>query len=221
MQQKWYQKQRNIILLLIFLWPLGLVLMWKYTNWSKILKTILTIVLIFVGTAFFSGLLGLSGSTANTSTTNNVSIQEAAEDTKPATQQESSQPDIATLSTELANTAIAKRSADSKQCLVEHTADSTKFSGDKALAQNATVLFVETGKKVFADQNCGEFVFYYNASTESNEPTRIATFSVYKETFNAYDWDTLKGKAVGVQLEQDEVLGIPITKDLKPENFVY
>lgn len=36
--QKWYQKTGYIILLLVLFFPVGLFLMWKYTNWNKYVK---------------------------------------------------------------------------------------------------------------------------------------------------------------------------------------
>ncbi len=33
--KKWYQKTGWIIALLILIFPVGLFLMWKYTNWKK------------------------------------------------------------------------------------------------------------------------------------------------------------------------------------------
>ena len=46
--KKWYQKTGWIIALLILFFPVGLFLMWKYTNWKKTVKGIITaIILIF------------------------------------------------------------------------------------------------------------------------------------------------------------------------------
>lgn len=41
----WYKKTGWIIVLLIFFWPVGLILMWKYTNWSKKTKQIVSAVI--------------------------------------------------------------------------------------------------------------------------------------------------------------------------------
>ena len=41
--KKWYQKTGFIILLLIFFFPVGLFLMWKYTNWGKKVKIAISI----------------------------------------------------------------------------------------------------------------------------------------------------------------------------------
>lgn len=42
-QKKWYQKTGWIIALLILFFPIGLFLMWKYANWNKIIKIIITV----------------------------------------------------------------------------------------------------------------------------------------------------------------------------------
>lgn len=39
---KWYQKTWVIILFLIFFFPVGLFLMWRYSNWNKVVKGIVT-----------------------------------------------------------------------------------------------------------------------------------------------------------------------------------
>lgn len=51
MQQKkrWYQKTLWIIVSLFVFFPVGLFLMWKYSNWSKKTKTITTTLILVVG----------------------------------------------------------------------------------------------------------------------------------------------------------------------------
>lgn len=39
---KWYQKPAGVIILLIFLWPVGIYLMWKNEFWSKQTRWIVT-----------------------------------------------------------------------------------------------------------------------------------------------------------------------------------
>ena len=43
-EKKWYQKTGWIIALLIVFFPVGLYLMWKYTDWRKVLKIAVSIV---------------------------------------------------------------------------------------------------------------------------------------------------------------------------------
>ena len=51
--KKWYQKTGWIIALLILFFPVGLFLMWKYTNWKKPIKGIITALILIIA---FSGL---------------------------------------------------------------------------------------------------------------------------------------------------------------------
>ena len=44
-QKKFYQKTWFIVLLLILFWPVGLFLMWKYADWSKIAKIVVTVII--------------------------------------------------------------------------------------------------------------------------------------------------------------------------------
>lgn len=43
--KKWYQKSWGIILMLILFFPVGIFLMWKYSDWNKIIKIIITAIL--------------------------------------------------------------------------------------------------------------------------------------------------------------------------------
>lgn len=45
--EKWYQKTVWIILLLILCFPVGIFLMWKYTNWKKAVKIVISALFIF------------------------------------------------------------------------------------------------------------------------------------------------------------------------------
>ena len=48
-KEKWYQKSWVIVLFLIFFWPVGLFLMWKYKkNWKKPVKIIITVLLAII-----------------------------------------------------------------------------------------------------------------------------------------------------------------------------
>ena len=47
-QRKWYQTQWFTILMLIFVFPVGLFLMWKYQPWGKWIKIIVTVVVLIM-----------------------------------------------------------------------------------------------------------------------------------------------------------------------------
>ena len=53
--QGWYQKKPVIIVSLVLFFPLGLFLMWKYANWSKRTKLVIT------GLVAFLLIIGRSG----------------------------------------------------------------------------------------------------------------------------------------------------------------
>lgn len=54
-KKKWYQRTGVILLLLIFVFPVGLFLMWKYMkNWKFIVKAIITIIVLFLAWCIFS-----------------------------------------------------------------------------------------------------------------------------------------------------------------------
>ncbi|MEE0963680.1 MAG: DUF4236 domain-containing protein [Ruminococcus bromii] len=53
--QKWYQKTGYIILLLVLFFPVGIFLMWKYTNWNKKVKIAISVILaLFFVISLFS-----------------------------------------------------------------------------------------------------------------------------------------------------------------------
>jgi len=55
-KSKWYEKKSTIILFLIFFFPVGLFLMWKYADWTKKHKWLVT----GVGTLFITAFLSAS-----------------------------------------------------------------------------------------------------------------------------------------------------------------
>ena len=48
MSEKWYQKGVTTVLFLIFFWPIGLYLMWKYRSMNKIGKLLITMLIITI-----------------------------------------------------------------------------------------------------------------------------------------------------------------------------
>lgn len=80
--KKWYQKTPIIILALIFFFPIGLFLMWKYSGWKKAPKIIITVFLAILTIGFIaSG----SDSEENPTLPNSESDIYAAQSTTPIT----------------------------------------------------------------------------------------------------------------------------------------
>ena len=68
-KEKWYQKSWVVILFLVFIWPVGLFLMWKYKkNWTKVAKIIIT-VLIALCVLYSCSTMGDADTTSETTTT--------------------------------------------------------------------------------------------------------------------------------------------------------
>lgn len=67
-KEKWYKRTWAIILLLLFVWPVGLYLMWKYKqDWSKAVKIIVSILVVLMIINYFSTLGKVDSSVKNTS----------------------------------------------------------------------------------------------------------------------------------------------------------
>lgn len=47
-KKKWYKTNQGMILLLVFFFPAGLFLMWKYAGWNKKVKWIITSMFAYV-----------------------------------------------------------------------------------------------------------------------------------------------------------------------------
>lgn len=69
MNQKWYEKNLAIILFLIFFFPVGLFLMWKYSKWNKTIKIVISV--------FFGLILiwNISNNKNNTTVKDNATVQ--------------------------------------------------------------------------------------------------------------------------------------------------
>ncbi len=65
-KSKWYQTSWAAILFLLFFFPVGLFIMWKYTGWPKVAKYVVT---GFFGLVILAGAFTDSPETASTTTT--------------------------------------------------------------------------------------------------------------------------------------------------------
>lgn len=108
MNQKWYEKNLSIILLLIFFFPVGLFLMWKYSNWNKVVKIAIS---IFFG-LFLISRIGTTQK-ATTSTTSKADTTVVQEKPKEKTEEEKAAEAAKQKSDEEAK-AKAKADADAK-----------------------------------------------------------------------------------------------------------
>ena len=54
-QRKWYQTNLVIILTLIFIFPIGFILMWLHASWKKPIKILITVLITIIAFAAYSG----------------------------------------------------------------------------------------------------------------------------------------------------------------------
>ena len=81
-KEKWYQKSWVVILFLVFIWPVGLFLMWKYKkNWTKVAKIIIT-VLIALCVLYSCSTMGDADTTSETTTLSEGTTDETTDITE-------------------------------------------------------------------------------------------------------------------------------------------
>lgn len=88
---KWYEKTPAIILLLILFFPVGLYLMWKYTNWSKGAKIVVS---ILVGIIVIAALANPSTPQTDNAASKNNTDKEAVKDETQPVQEASERPKV-------------------------------------------------------------------------------------------------------------------------------
>lgn len=126
-KKKWYQSTGWIIALLILFFPVGLFLMWKYTNWNKAVKWVVTGVFAF---AVLVNAVGGSNSTSTTSNTQNTTptVSQETEPTQPeSTTGQGQQPTQAPA--KATNTPTAQAATVSQQNAVRKAKSYLGFSG--------------------------------------------------------------------------------------------
>jgi hypothetical protein len=104
---KWYEKTPAIVLLLIFFFPVGLYLMWKYTNWAKGAKIGVS---VLAGIVVIVALANPSPTQTNNTASNNDVKQETAKveptpqpEQKPAEDPKPQEPAKPTITTSQKN----------------------------------------------------------------------------------------------------------------------
>ena len=83
-KKSWYQQTWAIVLLLIFFFPVGLFLMWKYSNWKKPVKVIVTIILALI----FIGNIGSEPSDNDSKPSSNNLVTDTIEQSKEDTNED-------------------------------------------------------------------------------------------------------------------------------------
>ena len=85
MQQEttsWYKQEWFIVLSLLFIFPLGLFLMWRYSKWPSVAKTIVTVAIVVIAlssTTYVGSIKTDNHETQSTETTDNETKDNANE----------------------------------------------------------------------------------------------------------------------------------------------
>lgn len=78
---KWYTGTAAVVLFLIFFWPVGLFLMWRYKkNWNKIVKIVLTLLIVAIAFRSCSSVLNRSTRSISTATVQNEKKEETVQE---------------------------------------------------------------------------------------------------------------------------------------------
>ena len=56
----WYERPSYVISFLVLFFPVGLFLMWRNMKWNKIVKTIITIVILTLAALYYYGIIPVS-----------------------------------------------------------------------------------------------------------------------------------------------------------------
>lgn len=204
-KKKWYQSNVAIIALLIFFFPVGLFLMWKYAGWNKVVKIVVTgfYTLIVIG--------AIATPSSNTSTSNTPTPQ-AQIDTNTNSEAKAPEPtkEVKPMSTSdklwvaLDNSMKTRKDFSVGYDEPTKTASITKTElsawDESSLVRDSFTTLVKYGKEAFKVDGVDEvqvvfkteFTDQYGKKDTSDAVRIIMT----KEEFNKFEWDNLKYQSV-------------------------
>lgn len=183
--QKWYRTNAGIIALLIFFFPAGLYLMWKYTSWSKKTKAIVTGILAFC--VLIGGIANTASPTQQVSPRAGTSQPPLVVATKVPSPTSTSVPTLTPtpLSIHYPPTTVADLHGLAAQGMVSaiHEFDSESVGLTGACPQPKREVTVDpsvTGRQLAEDflayfytqqldSPCGSIVFAYHTQAEAND----------------------------------------------------
>jgi flagellar biosynthesis GTPase FlhF len=163
MNQKWYEKNLAIILFLIFFFPVGLFLMWKYSKWNKVAKIIIS---IFFGIVLLANLGGNKANQTQSTKTDTAVVQEKP---KEKTEEEKAADE-------------AKKKAD-EEAKAKADADAKKAKEEKAAKDNVPKEYQSALKKAdtYANKmNLSKKSLYKQLTSDAGEkfPKEAAQYAV-------------------------------------------
>lgn len=216
--KKWYEQQTAIILLLIFFFPVGLYLMWKYTDWNKGLKTGIS---VLAGIIVISAMANPDSQQSNKTANNNENKQEVAKveskpEQKPA---EQPKPQAPASTIDQLWTAVdkgvgsrdgveVKYSDQTKIAELIITKKSDDFWDSKAVIQSGYKNFVKWGQevvKISGPETINitlktDFKDAYGKTSTDN----AVQIAMQTENFKKFDWKSLEAQPIASQLQSQQ-----------------
>ncbi|HEX3038199.1 MAG TPA: hypothetical protein VHO94_04300 [Oscillospiraceae bacterium] len=134
---KWYEKNWVIILFLIFLFPVGLVLMWMHKSWNKVAKIIITVVggFIYIMACVTAG-QGGSPTTQTNASPSSTSVASSSENSsKTATSSEQSNASTST-STSTSTSSVSSNVSNQASVSSKSSMSNTKSTTSSAVSSS-------------------------------------------------------------------------------------
>lgn len=180
--------------------------------------TVAAIVIIIMA-IIMNGIKSIGSNSGSGETTGLIASQDDKESS------ESQEKPIDAIARQLADEAISERFSDSNLCNATYEVDGDNYLNERGIARGVTTTFIESGKLVFKDKNCGTYMLAIEAEgvdSRGNDSTfRFATFTADRDVFSAYNWPELKGTSVGAQLDRDGILRLPLNTRMSVDDFWY
>ncbi len=166
---KWYEKTPAIILLLIFFFPVGLYLMWKYTNWTKGVKIGVS---VLAGIVVVTVLANPSTPQTDSTASKNDTKQEATKvEPKPEPEQKSVEEPKPQTPAKPTETVSQKNAVSKAKEYLSYTA----FSHDGLVAQLEFEKFSHEDAVYGADNSGGDWM--EQAAKKAKDYMEYSSFS--------------------------------------------
>ena len=204
-KKKWYQSTPAIIALIIFFFPVGLFLMWKYAGWNKIVKIVVTGIyaLVVIGIASPSSNRTTSPTTTPQAQTNNNeanNVTKALEPTKETKPMSASDKLWIALDNSMKTRKDYSVGYDEPTKTASITKTELSSWDESSLVRASFTTLVKYGREAFKIDGVDEiqvvvkteFTDQYGKKDISDAVRIIMT----KSEFNKFDWDNLKYQSV-------------------------
>lgn len=195
---KWYQKDPFIILLLVVFFPVGLYLMWKYSDWNPKAKWVVTGVLLF-----FPSIIGVTdeGSEAIDNSSNSSQGQVSENQQPTLTLEEKLLQSADEIVGSHDNVEVIVTQAEANLIFEEEVF----YTTDSAI-RDAYEYFVKWGEKALAHNEINyvsvEAKTQFIDEKGATSMDRLIKVGMDEENFNQFEWKNLNYQPIHNQLRQ-------------------